>query len=267
MKLAISNIGWSEAEDDTIAARLVAAGADALEIAPGRVGWRSAQPPAGADVAALWQGRGLPIVSMQSLLYGVTGAALFGSADELDRLMEALDGVIGFAGSVGCGPLVFGSPANRRKGDLSLAEAITRAAPVFARLGDRAAEAGSTLCIEANATFYGCDFVTNLAEASAMVEAVAHPAVGMMIDTGNMELAGDRVEDIAHHMPRIRHFHLSVPQMVAVTAEARFARACLDAALGAGYDGVVTIEMRGTADDPAGAAARAVETVRGWIDG
>ena len=87
MRLAVSNIGWTEAEDATILPRLRDAGADAVEVAPGRIfadvsGATVAQAEA---VGADYRTAGLPIVSMQALLFGRPGvifAEVLGSGPE-----------------------------------------------------------------------------------------------------------------------------------------------------------------------------------------
>jgi sugar phosphate isomerase/epimerase len=264
VKLAVSNIAWSEESDALIAGRLLSAGAVAIEVAPGRLGY----PAIDAETSRqIWSARGLPIVSMQSLLFGIAGAALFDTEERRQNLVDALSSVIAYAGTLGCGPLVFGSPGNRVRGEISFAAALAIAAPVFNALGEQAAAAGCTLCIEANAPSYGCDFVTTLAEAATLVDAIDHPAVGMMVDTGNMALAGDKLADLDTVAGRIRHFHISVPQLAPVDEDADLARRVVELLRSHGYDGIATVEMRAVRGDEIDAVARAVEVVRGWIDG
>jgi hypothetical protein len=82
----MSNIAWSPEDRFVAYAMLAEAGAFGLEVAPGMLFSRSADPlrpeqqeerRALAEIA----GAGLSLVSMQSLLFGVENAALFGSAD------------------------------------------------------------------------------------------------------------------------------------------------------------------------------------------
>jgi len=82
MKLSMSNIAWLPEERLEAYAILAEAGFTGLEIAPGLF-CHAADDPFLPDTASARVARvemadaGLSLVSMQSLLFGVTGAALF----------------------------------------------------------------------------------------------------------------------------------------------------------------------------------------------
>ena len=270
MRLAISNIAWRQPTDNAIAPCLIAAGAEALEVAPARIHSNPADVSAAqaASIRALWEGRNLPIVSMQALLFGAPELVLFGSDSAREAMVERLAATITLAGQLGCGPLVFGSPLNRLKGERAFDEALAESVPVFRRIGTYAAAAGCIFCIEANATGYGCDFMTKLVEAASLVENVSVSSVGLVVDTGNMEMAGDDIDDLKRVIPLVRHLHISRARLAPVDETAELARRVLRTLKGEGYDGIVTIEMRPPQEpeDGVDAACRAVETVRGWLD-
>ena len=269
MRLAVSNIGWTEAEDATILPRLRDAGADAVEVAPGRIfadvpGATVAQAEA---VGADYRTAGLPIVSMQALLFGRPELTLFGTEAEVRPLVDHLSHVIRLAGALGCGPLVFGSPRNRLKGDRSFAAARDEARPVLRRIGAMAEASGTVFCLEANAVDYGCDFMTRLAEAGEVAAAAGHPGVGQVADTGNMMMMGEAPEAIRTVAPHVRHVHVSAPQLGPVAAEAAFVGQVIGVLRDIGYESVVTVEMRpGEGDDPTAELLRAVSLLRGLID-
>lgn len=268
MKLAVSNIAWSDSEDADISDELKAAGADALEVAPGRLHPSpvAATASEAAEIRAIWQGRGLAIVSMQSLLFGRPDLTLFAEPEGRKAFVRYLGDMLRFAGALGAGPLVFGSPKNRLKDGLNFAEARDRAVPIFREIGDLAQAANTVFCLEANAKEYGCDFMTRLDEAAEVAAATAHPAIGLVVDTGNMELAGDRPERVAEYAELVRHLHLSRPQLAPLNPEDDFPRQVLNALREAGYDGIATVEMRMSATGARSAVVRAVEAARSWID-
>lgn len=246
MRLAVSNIGWTEAEDATIAPQLRGAGAEAIEVAPGRVfdTPATATPEEARDVSAHWTAQGLPVVSMQALLFGQGDLRLLGDAADATAMTGYLEHIIGLAGALGCGPLVFGSPRNRLKGDMDFAAARDRAVPVLRRIGAIAAGQGTTFCLEANATGYGCDFMTRLGEAADVVRAVDHPAVALVADTGNMLMEGETAPALEAVMDLVAHVHVSAPQLGPVTDHAPFLREVFAVLRAAGYDRGVTLEMR-----------------------
>lgn len=192
MILSVSNIAW--APRDRLAAYdvIARAGIVGLEIAPGLF-FASAEDPfvpdatcadaAMREIASL----GLSLVSMQSLLFGVEGAALFGDSVASAMFERGMTRAINLAGQFGIPNLVFGSPAQRRiPDDMSEEDAWGRAAETFCRLGDLAAAEGTRIAIEANPASYGTNFLTTLDEAEAFVAYVGHSAVTLILD---LELA------------------------------------------------------------------------------
>ncbi len=269
MKLAISNIAWTDADDATIAPALVEAGAEGIEVAPGRVFEKpaAATEADAARVRERWEGAGLPVRSMQALLFGQERLRLFGDEADARAFTDYLGHVIRLAGALGCGPLVFGSPGNRRRGDMPFAEACRRAVPSLRRLGDAAQAAGCVLCLEPNATDYGCDFMTTLGEAAEVVVAVDNPGVGLVVDTGNMQMMGEPAEAALEVAPLARHLHLSMPRLAPIDADAAFVGETVSVMRRAGYPGGATLEMRAPQDRPAReAAVVAVRVGRAWID-
>ena len=269
MRLAVSNIGWREAEDAAILPRLRDAGVDAIEVAPGRVfaDVPSASVAEAEGIGAQYRAAGLPIVSMQALLFGRPELTLFGTAAEVRPLLEHLSHVVRLAGALGCGPLVFGSPRNRLKGGRSFAEARDEVLPALRRIGAMAEASGTVFCLEANAADYGCDFMTRLAEAGEVAAAAGHPGIGQVVDTGNMMMMGEEPDAIRAVAPHIRHVHVSAPQLGPVAAQAAFVERMIPVLRDVGYDSVVTLEMRpGEGEDPTAELFRAAALLRDLID-
>lgn len=268
MKLAVSNIAWAPEEDAAAAQALKKAGADAIEVAPARLLGDPAKATP-SDVQRhrdIWQNYGLPITSMQALLYGRPDLKLF-AADKGDALVAYLSTIMDLAAGLGARPLVFGSPGNRSRGELDLNAAHERAERPFRLIGDLAAERGLIFCLEPNAPGYGCDFLTKLDEAADMVAALDHEGIGLIVDTGNMAMVGDTPETAARYAHLARHLHLSRPNLAPVDEGDDFPGQVLAALLDTGYSGDVTIEMRRSDTDPIGAIVRATTRAKAWMDG
>ncbi len=214
MKLAISNIAWQPSENDAILEILKKLGVTGLEVAPSLLfnSPLAASPDDIQRVRGYWNENGVQIVAMQALLFGKPELQIF--TDEATRraTLDYLSGVIMLAGKLGGGPLVFGSPKNRRVGTLSLEEVWQIAVPFFRTLGEVAQKHQQVFCIEANAPQYDCDFVTNTEEALALLRAIDHPGVAFNLDAGVMTLNGENYADsIEKALPYLRHFHISEP--------------------------------------------------------
>jgi sugar phosphate isomerase/epimerase len=266
MKLAVSNIAWPCEGDNRAADILRAAGVEGLEVAPSLV-WPAPAETAAADLDAYrrrWLDRGIRIVALQALLYGRPDLVLFADAAARARMADHLRAMAHVASRLGAGAMVFGSPANRRRGSMSTEAAMDVAVAFFRALADDLGEAGTVLCIEGNAPAYGCDFLTSTAEAAELVRRVDRPAVRLQIDTSTIALnGGDCAREIAAAAPLAGHVHVSEPHLVRLGTGGTDHVAAADALRRSGYAGWVSMEMRALPVDPdlAGVAA-AIDLVR-----
>lgn len=266
MTLAVSNIAWPAAMEPVAADLLQQLHVRAVEIAPTAI-WPRPLEATDAEVAAyraFWRDRGIAIVAMQALLFGRPDLTLFESETTRAATQAYLGGMIDLCARLGGRALVFGSPRNRKRGAMDLAEATRIAVPFFSGLGRRAADAGVSFCIEANPPEYGCDFVTTAEEAVALVREVDSPGFGVHLDAGGMTMTGEPIAAaVASALPWVRHFHASEPNLQPVgggaTEHGRFGAALR----AAGYAACVSIEMRMRgADDWPSDVTTAVETAR-----
>ena len=249
----MSNIAWLPGERLEAYAILAEAGLTGLEVAPGLL-FHAAEDafdpdPATARVAMREvEAAGLTLVSMQSLLFGVEGAALFGTAAERAAFEHGMRRAITLAGRIGIPNCVFGSPMQRRVPEgMAMADAMEQAADVFRSLGDSAAAAGTRITIEANPAAYGTNFCTTLDEADTLVALIDHPAIALILDLGAMHMNGafasvpDRLPALT---PSLNHVHVSEPHLAPAPADAAALAPVLRALRAEGYAKAVSIEMK-----------------------
>lgn len=268
MNFAVSNIAWPD--HARIAAYTVLAERDVtgLEIAPGLFFSGAEDPfvpePALAEARmSEITGYGLRLVSMQSLLFGVEGAALFEGPEALEKFETGMIRAIDLAAGFSIPNLVFGSPKQRIIPDgMSPEAARDHAADVFARLGRRAAAAGTVIAMEANPVQYGTNFLTRAEDAVSFVQYVDHPGVRMVMDIGTMHLndAFDHTDAvIAEAAPVLSHVHISEPFLAPAPAQSDTAASVLRALVHAGYDKWVSIEMKAAEPDPVATMGAALD--------
>jgi sugar phosphate isomerase/epimerase len=274
MRLAMSNIAWLPAERLEAYAILAAAGITGLEIAPGLFFHAAADPfvpEAAVAEAALAEaaGAGLTLVSMQSLLFGVTGAGLFDGPEARAAFITGMTRAVRLAGRFGIPNLVFGSPAQRRvPTGMAMAGALDEGAAVFRQLGDLAAAEGTRITIEANPAAYGTNFCTTLEEAEAFAALVDHPAVALILDLGAMHMNAQFASVPARLpalTPRLNHVHVSEPDLAPAPADAAALVPVLQGLRASGYAKAVSIEMKRAPEGLTavrGAAARLAEAHR-----
>ena len=218
---AVSNIAWPPQQRYQAYRVLEQHGYSGLEIAPGLL---FAEEPdvfspgeqAIERIRSDLTEYGLHFVSMQSLLFGVENAELFGQAAALDRFEIGMRRAITLAGQLGIPNLVFGSPKQRViPSDLSRAEAERHAIEVFCRLGDDALRAGTVISLETNPVAYGTNFLTKTVETVSFVQRIGHPAIKLNLDIGAMEMNSEPATDAVlwDNAHLISHVHVSTPNL------------------------------------------------------
>jgi sugar phosphate isomerase/epimerase len=250
VNLAVSNIAWDPVQDDEIAELLRREGVGGVEIAPTK--WRE-RPLESSRADALsyrraWEDRGLPIVSMQSLLFGRPDLQLFGDAGSRADMLDYLRRIIELGSRLGARALVFGSPKNRLRASLPMAAALEIAAGFFRVIGEHARDHSVVFCIEANPPAYGCDFITTTQEAVDLCLVVNHPAIRLNADLGGITMSNEDVRPTLRAAASfVGHFHASEPNLAELGAAADHGAAA-DALEAIGYSGWVSIEMRAAGD-------------------
>ncbi len=247
MKLAISNIAWNEADENEVLDVLKQLKVSGIEFAPTRY-WKDPLQVGSQQIEEKKEeltGKGLRIIAAQALLYGHPELTIFDAHEIRERTLSYLKGIIKLCAHMGAEALVFGSPANRKRGHLSDVEALDIAIDFFREASITALEHGTCLCIEPNPIEYGCDFVRNTSEAVDLVRRVGHPAFKLNVDGSAITLNHEDprwVLDLAFEW--MGHFHISEPHLVMIgrggTDHASLAKILKEF----NYQGWVSIEMR-----------------------
>lgn len=217
MKLAISNIAWDVDDDNEVANLLKRFGVTAIDVAPSKY-FKSLATVSDHEIRRVkdyWLQHGISITGMQSLLFGTTGLNLFGGSKVRFDMLNHLTRVCDVAQKLGATQLVFGSPKNRDKGELSQGLALAEATLFFKKLGDIANDYGVNICIEANPISYGCNFLTSTAEAGDFVSNLYHPNIKLHLDLGTVIANHENLSQIVlKYGEFISHIHASEPNLV-----------------------------------------------------
>ena len=273
MKIALCNEVIRERDFAAQCAFAAALGYDAIELAPFTLGSEphliGARERARLRAAAA--GAGIDIVSLHWLLVTPKGLSI-NTADEAvrARTVEVMRRLIGLCADLGGAVLVHGSPMARQVPDGADPEPWrARAQQTFAAVARDAEAAGVVYCIEPLAK-RETNFLNTVAEAAAMVEAIASPAVRTMIDTCSAALAEDLPvpELIDRWLPTGLIGHIQVndrDRLGPGQGKDRFAP--IFAALRRNrYRGAVAVEPFVYFPDGPAAAARAIGYIRGILE-
>jgi sugar phosphate isomerase/epimerase len=247
MKVAVSNIAWSRAEEPHVASLLVKSGFRGVEIAPTKVWDQPLEVTEGQarEHRRFWNEHGIDVVAMQALLFGRPELTLFETPKARSATLEYLRGLMRLGEWLGVLVLVFGAPKNRRAGEAGPAVAERIAVDFFGAAGAHALEHGVVLAIEPNPPQYDCDFVTTSREGLDLVRKVRSGGFGLHLDAAAMTLAGEPLPDaVLDCAGSIAHFHVSEP-FLGVVGEGTVGHRSLASALRRiGYSNWASIEMR-----------------------
>ena len=244
--ISISNIAWDPSIDDEVSRILIKTGVTYVDIAPSKY-FKSPNKVTSAEILTVkkyWIERNIKPLGMQSLLFGTQGLNIFGSPGIQDALLLHLSYICFIGSELGARKLVFGSPKNRDRSNLSDNKVTKIAVDFFRRLGTLAEKRGVVICLEPNPTCYGSNFMTNSLETAKIVEAVNCDSIRMQLDTGAMQINKEApratIKKFAH---LIHHIHISEPNLVPITPKNYYSQEVSESILEFLPNIPVTIEM------------------------
>lgn len=231
MRLSVSNLAWPSEEDADALALLVKLGVQGVEVAPTRL------PCSPAEYRNRVTDAGLTIPAMQAILYGKPDLQLFG---DLAPMHTHFTGLVEIAHALGASVMVFGAPANRKRGTLPPDAAWGIGRDRLRALADWCGDI--TIAIE---PIPGAEFLMRWFEVWYMVREVDHPNLRVHLDTACVAIAGDDIAAaIRDTADVLAHYHASQPGLgdFSQPLSAHFqATAALQAIQ---YKGWMSIEMR-----------------------
>ncbi|QKF94572.1 xylose isomerase [Fadolivirus algeromassiliense] len=207
-KMIISNLSWKHNNNLEMLQKLNDYGIRQLEIAPYKY---FGDKITNIDINLIT--KEFDIYSFQAIIYPLT-ENIFNSKEERNNIKQYLFKVINVAKKLGVKILVFGSPKNRQRNNISYNEALNIATYFFREIGDYAHNNNVILCIEPNAKIYNCDFITNSIEGRELVLKINSKGFRLHLDVGCMMLENeDIIDSITNNLDILEHIHFSAPQL------------------------------------------------------
>ncbi|MGF1449616.1 MAG: sugar phosphate isomerase/epimerase family protein [Opitutales bacterium] len=245
MQLAISNIAWSAEDEAALLPQLQARGVRGIEVAPTKIqpSWDAITPESVREYRTRLDDAGLHIPALQAIVFGRADLQFFDPQTHA-AFGEHIRRVAGIAHQLGAQVLVFGAPKNRKRGQIAFHEAWSMAVEFGGKLAEICQAEGVVLGWEHNPVEYGCDFVTNHADARGLVDAIGSPGLQLHLDAAGLHLCGG---DIARQIAEVGpfcHYHASEPMLEPLTGDSVGQAQALRAVAATGCVEWVSIEMK-----------------------
>jgi sugar phosphate isomerase/epimerase len=248
MSFGVSNIAWKIEDLPKVVELLHSHKISNIEIAPTTYFTNLAKVKE-IEVKAVrdfWKAEGITITSLQSLLFNKPDLQLFGSDTSQDGLLKHLQ-IVGQIGEwFGAKVLVFGSPKNRLKNDLSMTSALHQGTKFFEKLFSQWDSSSPYLVIEANPRKYGADFLTNGLDAFEFVKNLHSDKMKWHLDFACCKIEGPpAVECLRITKTTPAHVHLSEVDLGPLerSSMSQYSEFLAELKL-MSYAGVVTLEMK-----------------------
>lgn len=203
-RMVISNMAWNPEHDFHAIFLMKRYGIRNVEILPNKYGsWDNlfSEKSLIPKFAQIFKDNGIDVYSLQSVLHGVAGDFSTNHVEIANHLEKVMDLCRRVGGSV----IVVGSPQQRcvRNSGKMIADVLS------------AVQCGNDIkvCLEPNASEYGCKVGKNLDECSSIVDVAKSDSVDgigfyLNFDTGNRILEDDRLPRNSDH---IGHCQVSAP--------------------------------------------------------
>ena len=255
--------GWTLGR---VCAFLAEVGYDAVELAPFSLCRRVTDLSAAErrEIARTVRAAGLACTGLHWLLARTEGLQLNDPDAAVRAATQAyLEALVDFCADVEGRVLVFGSPQQRSlRPGWSAQEAWRSSVEILRHVGERAAARGVVFCIEPLART-ATDFVASIEEAVALVQAVAHPGLRMMVDVRAMSSDGRPLpEQIRLAAPWIRHVHVNDPNSLGPGMGELDIRPVLATLREVGFGGYLSVEAFAAPHGPEQIARESLTNLR-----
>ena len=218
MNLCVSNIAWSGLGTNQSHQReeLVRNGFSAVELVPALT-WLHPDKVTSKQnkkVREFWGSHGIEINALQSLFFGRTDLQLFEGKNSRRALSEYFAILANSAAEIGASVLVFGSPKNRIKGEISKVEADLIALDFFGELSKKIDDLDVVIAIEPNPPIYFADYLVSAQEVLDFVKALNCGNIRMNFDLACSYLANEDPSDMLQEASEfVAHIHVSEPNL------------------------------------------------------
>lgn len=246
IKLACSNLSWRTEDNDEVLALLKEKKFDGIELAPSKLfGNFKLTKDHIAHIKRIKNIYNLPTISIQSMWFGLSHN-IFRSNEDRNILLKRTKRLVLFADKIGCRNIVFGCPKNRNIPENILDQTNIYAEEIalefFFKIGTYCKKHSTTLCLEANPTIYGTNFLNTTQECIDFANKLSISSIKTNLDLGTISYNNENLSKIETILKNISHVHISEPHLKCIEKNDNH-KELFKILKKNNYDGFVSIEM------------------------
>jgi sugar phosphate isomerase/epimerase len=215
MRLTISNLSWNLGENFKVLNIIKKFNIKNIEISPSKIFNNNYTSRNIKKNQYFWSKEKIKFYSMQSILFSIKNAYLFGNKMQQKIFFNEIKKKIILSKKVGIKVIVFGSPLNKKIfSERNLDNLNKIAYNSFKKISKICKKYKIYFCIEANPKIYNCEYLNYTKDAIRLVKRINSKFFKLNLDLGtiieNNESSKNIIED---HIKLIGHAQISVPYL------------------------------------------------------
>jgi sugar phosphate isomerase/epimerase len=141
--------------------------------------------------------------------------------DDHEKIIKHLSKILLIAKLLKTKNLIFGSPKNRIKRDLSNQDAFKIFKNLLGKIQSKLIKNNMNFCIEPNSKYYGCDFILNSSDALKFINYAKIKNLAINFDTGNALLEKDKMKILKKHQKYFKNFQVSEKDLLSLKKDTK----------------------------------------------
>jgi len=161
----------------------------------------------------------IKISSVQAIFYKKKLNVL--KIDDHEKIIKHLNKILLIAKLLKTKNVIFGSPKNRIKGDLSNLDAFKIFKNLLSKIQSKLIKNNINFCIEPNSKYYSCDFILNSSDALKFINYAKIKNLAINFDTGNALLEKDKMKILTKDQKYFKNFQVSEKNLLSLKKDTK----------------------------------------------
>tara|TARA_Y100000816_G_scaffold276063_1_gene244872 strand:- start:275 stop:1078 length:804 start_codon:yes stop_codon:yes gene_type:complete len=212
MQLLISNLAWKKNELENVLKFLKKKKIKNLEFSLHNLFKHQPKLKKIKEIKDFWNSKSIKFYSMQSILYKVNDAYIFGNSRQQNIFYSEVINKIKIAHYLNAKIIIFGSPKNKKIFNRSQKECNDLMIKFLKKISPICEKYKITLCLESNPKIYKTEFLTKTNEAINLIKKIKSKYIKLNLDLGTIISNKENLNDIVkQNIKIIGHVQISSP--------------------------------------------------------